>query len=63
MLAKLETIEQFATAISLMRLGTSVLQLGFVLTLVAAALAGLSMWLKDERLAHAARRASTPCLR
>ncbi|MBX3474259.1 MAG: cytochrome c biogenesis protein CcsA [Planctomycetes bacterium] len=56
MLAKLETIEQFATAISLMRLGTSVLQLGFVLTLVAAALAGLSMWLKDERLAHAARR-------
>ncbi len=56
MLAKLETIEQFSTAISLMRLGTAGLQLAFVFTLVLAALAGISLWRKDERLAHAARR-------
>lgn len=56
MLAKLETIEQFSTAINLMRLGTAGLQLAFVFTLVLAALAGVSLWRKDERLAHAARR-------
>lgn len=56
MLAKIETIEQFATAISLMQLGTSGLQFGFVLTAVLAVLAGLAMFTRDERLAHAARR-------
>jgi hypothetical protein len=56
MLAKLETIGQFATALDLMRLGSAALTLGFVLTLGIAALSAVSMWRKDERLAHAARR-------
>lgn len=56
MLAKLQTIHEFSTAIDLMRLGTSALSLGFFLTFILAVLAGISMWRKDERLAHAARR-------
>ncbi|MBE7492305.1 MAG: cytochrome c biogenesis protein CcsA [Planctomycetes bacterium] len=56
MLAKIETIGQFAQAVSLMRLGTAGLQLAFVLTAAIAVLAGLAMWRRDERLAHAARR-------
>jgi hypothetical protein len=56
MLARIESIEEFSTAIAAMRLGSAGLSLALVLTLVCAALAGLAMLRRDERLAHAARR-------
>lgn len=56
MLARIETIEQFETALALMRTGNSALYLGLFMTLALGALAGIAAWRKDERLAHAARR-------
>lgn len=56
MLAKIETIEQFQSALAWMKAGQSALTLGLVLTMLLAGLAAASLFLKDERLAHAARR-------
>ncbi len=56
MLARIETISEFETAVSLMQTGNAALYMGMFLTVALAAMAGLSAWLKDERLTHAARR-------
>ncbi len=56
MLGRIETIEQFHTAVRLMQTGQTALFVGLFLTLLLLGLAGASAWLKDERLAHAARR-------
>ncbi|MCA8915598.1 MAG: heme lyase CcmF/NrfE family subunit [Planctomycetes bacterium] len=56
MLARIETIEQFQSAVEWMKAGQSALQVGLVFTLVLLGLSALSVIVKDERLAHAARR-------
>lgn len=56
MLAKIENIQQLESAIAWMRTGQVALQLGLALTLVLLALCVASIFLKDERMAHAARR-------
>ncbi|MBZ0135155.1 MAG: cytochrome c biogenesis protein CcsA [Planctomycetes bacterium] len=56
MLAKIENIQQFENALAWMQAGQSALTIGLVLTMLLAGLAAASIFLKDERLAHAARR-------
>lgn len=56
MIGQIQTIEQFTSAVSLMRMGQTALYVGLALTLAMIAVAGISVWRKDERLAHAARR-------
>lgn len=56
MLAKIENIQQFESALAWMQAGQSALTLALVLTMILAGLAAASIFLKDERLAHAARR-------
>ncbi|MEZ5992674.1 MAG: cytochrome c biogenesis protein CcsA [Planctomycetota bacterium] len=56
MLAKIQDIQQFETAVQWMQAGQSALQVGMVLTLILLGLSVASVILKDERLTHAARR-------
>ncbi|MCB9932211.1 MAG: heme lyase CcmF/NrfE family subunit [Planctomycetes bacterium] len=56
MLAKIETIQQFESAVQWMKSGQTALQVGLLLTLLLLGLSVLSIFFKDERLAHAARR-------
>ncbi|MCZ7604822.1 MAG: cytochrome c biogenesis protein CcsA [Planctomycetota bacterium] len=56
MLAKIETIQQFETAVQWAKSGQTALQVGLLLTLLLLGLSAASIYLKDERLAHAARR-------
>jgi len=56
MLAKIETIQQFESAIQWMKSGQTALWVGLLLTLIVLGLSAASIYLKDERLAHAARR-------
>ncbi|MBX3460312.1 MAG: cytochrome c biogenesis protein CcsA [Planctomycetes bacterium] len=56
MLARIETIEQFESAVAIMRTGNAALYVALFMTIALAGLAGASAWRKDERLAHAARR-------
>ncbi|MCC6466454.1 MAG: hypothetical protein IT463_14030 [Planctomycetes bacterium] len=56
MLAAIHSIEELAGAISLMRAGQSALSLGLVFSIAMVLLAGVAAALRDERLAHAARR-------
>jgi c-type cytochrome biogenesis protein CcmF len=56
MLAKIETIQQFETAVQWAKSGQTALQIGLLLTLLLLGLSAASIYLKDERLAHAARR-------
>lgn len=57
MLAQIQDIHGFENALRLMQAGQASLWIGMFLTLIAIGLAGVSVYLKDERLAHAARRA------
>lgn len=56
MLAKIQDIQQFETAVAWMQTGQSALQIGMILTLLLLGLSVASVVLKDERLTHAARR-------
>ena len=56
MLGKIESIEQFQTAMSLMRAGTGGLYVGLCFTVMLLALGAFAVWRRDERLVHAARR-------
>ncbi len=56
MLGRIETIEQFTTAVRVVQTGQAALYVGLFTTLTLAALAVAAVWRKDERLAHAARR-------
>ena len=56
MLAKIENIQQFESALAWMQAGQSALTMALVLTMILAGLAAASIFLKDERLAHVARR-------
>lgn len=57
MLARIETIEQLSSAIRLMQTGQVALQFGLLFILFTLGLSAAAIWRKDERLAHAARRA------
>ncbi len=56
MLAQITTIEQFETAMHLMRAGTGLLYAGMFFTVLMFFVSAYAVWRKDERLVHAARR-------
>jgi c-type cytochrome biogenesis protein CcmF len=56
MVGQIQTIEQFETAMSLMRAGTGLLYAGMIFTVLLFFTSLYAVWRKDERLVHAARR-------
>jgi c-type cytochrome biogenesis protein CcmF len=55
MLGQIQSIEQFSSALSVMRTGNVALHVGLLMTMALIAVAGIAIWRKDERMAHAAR--------
>lgn len=56
MIGQITTIEQFETAMHLMRAGTGLLFAGMAFTVLLFFTSLYAVWRKDERLVHAARR-------